>query len=530
MWQNLSSLDLIILAAYFVLVLVHGWWVSRKHSGGEDYFLAGRRLGWFLIGISLYSSNMSGASFIGLMGASYANGVVVFNYEWTASLVLIFFTFFMAPYFFNSRISTLPEFLQKRYDVRSRRAYSLFTIFAIIFIDTAGALYAGGFVITLLFPSLALWQAIAILGVFAGIYTVMGGLSAVVVTDAVQGILLILGASIIFFMGVDKIGGWQAFHEKLPHAFMQMSKGPSDDFLPWPGLAGVLILGFYYWTLNQFLVQRVLGARSLAHARGGALFAAFLKLPNLFIMILPGLIGLILYPELERADMVFPSLILKLLPVGLKGLVITGLVAAIMSSLDSALNAAASLVTLDFILPANPQMSSMKQMRWGRIITFVVMLVSIIYSPFIADFPNLFEYFQSSLAYLVPAVVAVYLGGLFSRRIRAGVAFYTLSGGLVLGLSLFILKEVSGVWAQMGLPDIHYTVMAALIFALAVVVLFGWSLMTEKAAAPQLREITLSRANLKTHWSPGKELRWGDYRWQSLLILLAILGILLWFM
>lgn len=529
MWQNLADLDLFILCTYFVLVLVHGWWVSRKHTGGEDYFLAGRRLGWFLIGISLYSSNMSGASFIGLMGASYAEGVVVFNYEWTAAVVLIFFAFFMAPYFFKSRISTIPEFLEKRFDVRSRRAYSLFTIFAIIFIDTAGALYAGGFVLTLLFPSLALWQAIALLGIFAGIYTIMGGLSAVVVTDAVQGILLIAGATVIFFIGLDKIGGWDAFYTKLPAASMKMTKSSTDDFLPWTGLSGVLILGFYYWTLNQFLVQRILGAQNLSKARKGALFAGFLKLPNLFIMILPGLIGLILYPELERADMVFPQLILDLLPVGLKGLVITGLVAAIMSSLDSALNAAASLVTLDFILPARPHLRSMKQMRWGRIITLVVMLISIVYSPFIADFPNLFEYFQSSLAYLVPAVVAVYLTGLFSRGIHPRPAFYTLSGGLLLGVVLFIGKEVTGWWAAVGLPEVHYTNMAALLFLAFSLLLVSWSKMEEKTHRPEIHEITLSRANLKIYWAPDNQAVWSDYRWVSAAILLAVGAILIWF-
>jgi SSS family solute:Na+ symporter len=270
---DLQFLDYLIIVVYFAGVLLHGLWVSRGHEDSEDYFLAGRNLPWFLIGFSLFASNMSGSSFVGLIGASYDNGLVVFNYEWTATLVLIFFALFMLPTFLRAGLYTIPQFLTTRYDKRSRLAYSAFTVFAIMFVDTAGALYAGGLVISSVIPGFNLWGAVAVLALVAGIYTILGGLEAVVVTDTVQAILLVIGAGAIFVFGVEAVVGWGAMVEALSAEQMSLIQSTGDDFLPWPGLLGVILLGFYYWTLNQFVVQRTLGARNLDEGRKGALFA-----------------------------------------------------------------------------------------------------------------------------------------------------------------------------------------------------------------------------------------------------------------
>lgn len=301
---SLATIDYVIVAVYFIGVLFHGWWVSRKgHEDSEGYFLAGKTLPWYLIGFSLYASNMSGSSFVGLMGAAYNNGIAVFNYEWTATIMLIFFSLFMLPYFLRSGLFTIPQYLETRFDKRSRYAFSAFTIIVIIFIDTAGALYAGGLVMTRVFTGLALWQAVAILAAVAGAYTIMGGLSAVVVTDTVQSILLILGGIVIFALALGEVGGWTSFVDQItqrqPNA-MQPYRPADSDFTPWLGLPGVILLGFYYWTLNQFIVQRTLGAENLDQGRKGALWAGFLKLPNLFIMIVPGVIALLIYPNLAE--------------------------------------------------------------------------------------------------------------------------------------------------------------------------------------------------------------------------------------
>ena len=468
----LSKWDYFIVAIYFVGVMIHGYYAGRGKHDSDSYFLAGRKLPWGLIGFSLYSSNMSGASFVGLMGASYAHGVVVFNYEWTATIVLIFFGFFILPYFLKGRVATVPEFLEKRYDKRSRKVYSAFTILAILFIDTAGALYAGGLVISAIIP-LSLWQSVAILGIMAGLYTIMGGLSAVVVTDTVQACLLIIGAVAIFWLGMEEVGGWSALmeHFKDRPEMTGLIQPATHDFLPWPGIFGVLLLGFYYWTLNQFIVQRTLGAKNLENGQKGALFAGLLKLPNLFLMIIPGMIGLILYPDLPTPDAVFPALAFDLLPVGFRGLVLTALIAAIMSSLDSALNAGSSLITLDFIKTHHPHISEKGLVQRGKLITALLMVIAIGYAPLIAGFTSLFEYFQSSLSYLIPPVVAVYLTGIFVKGISPKAAYLTILGGLGLGIPLFIFKEITGVWTAIGLPDLHYTYMGSIIFIVACIIL-----------------------------------------------------------
>ncbi len=204
---EIDAVDVAIVAAYFIAVLAHGLWVGRGERDALDYFLAGRTLPWALIGFSLYASNMSGASFVGLMGASYSHGMVVFKYEWTAALVLIFFALFMAPVFLRTGLYTVPEYLERRFDSRSRYAYALFTVLTIMFIDTAGALYAGGIVITTAVPGLELWQASAALALLAGVYTVFGGLKAVVVTDTLQAVIMIVGAAAICVIGIDAVGG-----------------------------------------------------------------------------------------------------------------------------------------------------------------------------------------------------------------------------------------------------------------------------------------------------------------------------------
>jgi SSS family solute:Na+ symporter len=511
---ELTAVDIAVVAAYFVAVLSHGLWVGRGERTALDYFLAGRTLPWALIGFSLYASNMSGASFVGLMGASYAHGMVVFNYEWTAALVLIFFALFMAPVFLRTGLYTVPEYLERRFDARSRYAYAGFTVLTIMFIDTAGALYAGGIVITTAIPTLDLWQASAALALLAGVYTVFGGLKAVVVTDTLQALVMIVGAAVICVVGLDAVGGWDALFRGLDETQARLIMPAADGFLPWPGIGGVIILGFYYWTLNQYFVQRALAARTLDDARRGALFGGLLKLPNVFLMIIPGLIAIRLFPGLDSPDRVFPALAFELLPAGLRGLILTALVAAIMSSLDSALNAAASLVTMDFVRQLRPATSARSLLVIGRWVTAVAMVVAALYAPLIRDFGSLFQYFQSTLAYLVPPIVAVYLVGIFWRRATATGAFSALVSGLALGLALFVLKEVTGTWSVLGLPAIHFTYMAMLMCAFTAVVTAAVSLAGPAPAT--VDAVIFRRADLGTGSAGEGPLPWyRDHRWQA---------------
>ncbi len=524
---ELSAFDIAVVLLYFAGVLAHGVWVGRGEEDAEDYFLAGRALPWWLIGFSLFASNMSGASFVGLMGASYAQGMTVFNYEWTAALVLIVFALVMLPVFLRARLFTLPEYLERRYDRRARYAYSAFTLLAILFIDMAGALYAGGVVITAAFPMLDLWTASAILAAVTGVYTIFGGLKAVVVTDTVQAILIIIGSALILFLGLDAVGGWAGLTARLEPERLSLIRPADDAFLPWPGILGVILLGFYYWTLNQYLVQRALGAESLEAGRKGCLFAGLLKLPNLFLMIIPGLIALALWPELDNPDLVFPTLAFELLPIGLRGLILTALIAAIMSSLDSALNASASLATMDFVRPRRPDLSGRALLRIGRAFTAVAMVLAAVYAPLIAGFGSLFAYFQATLAYLVPPIVAVYLGGLLFRRVHSAAGFWTILSGLAIGFPLFLLKEVTGLWATLGLPDLHFTYVALFMFLLAGLLLAGIG----RVAGPERKPVdafVLNRADLPAAPDPLRPLH-TDVRWQSAGLAALTAAPILWF-
>ncbi|WP_375257314.1 sodium:solute symporter [Citreimonas sp.] len=526
---DLHWIDYTIVLIYFVAIIGHGIYVSRKlDSGADSYFLAGRSLPWYLIGFSLFASNMSGSSFVGLMGGSYANGVVIFNYEWTAAFVLILFAIFILPSYLRAKISTVPEFLEERYDVRSRRAFSLFTILAILFIDTAGALYAGGLVISNVTGYLNLWTAVAVLALVAGIYTILGGLSAVVVTDTVQAILLIIGAGALFWIGLNEIGGWQELFVGIPEEKKHLILPASDDFLPWTGLWGVVLLGFYYWSINQFVVQRTLGAKDLREGQIGALFAGFLKLPNLFLMILPGLIALKLYPDLETPDLAFPTLAFELMPIGIRGLIMAALIAAIMSSLDSAMNSASTLVVKDFVQPIW-DVNEARQVWLGRIVTGVVMVFGAIYAPSISSFESLFGYFQSSLSYVVPTIVVVYILGLFVPWLNGTGAFWAIVAGLVLGIPLFILKEVTSIWSNLGLPEIHYTVMSSIMMFIGIAIHFGLSAMTRQPKEEDTEALVWKRDEAKEIFTTLERPIWRDRTLWSALLVVCMTGVIIWF-
>jgi SSS family solute:Na+ symporter len=293
------------------------------------------------------------------------------------------------------------------------------------------------------------------------------------------------------------VGGWDALFERLGPAQSELFKPASDDFMPWPGILGVVLLGFYYWTVNQYFVQRALAARSLDHGRKGALFGGLLKLPNVFLMVIPGMIGLALYPNLDSPDRIFPTLAFDLLPIGLRGLIVAALLAAIMSSLDSALNAAASLLTMDFVRPLKPGISSRNLLLIGRLFTGALIIIAAFYAPLIERFGSLFQYFQSTLAYLVPPIVAVYLGGLFWRRFTAAGAFAAIVVGLAVGVVLFMAQQVTSAWADAGLPPIHFTYMAIIMFGLSFGVMTLVSLLT-----PPPPETVTTATFTRSDWAP----------------------------
>jgi SSS family solute:Na+ symporter len=367
------------------------------------------------------------------------------------------------------------------------------------------------------------------MALFAGSYTLFAGLRSVVVTDALQAVLMIVGAALIFVFGLEEVGGWTALMDGLGDAQTRLIKSADDAFLPWPGIAGVVLLGFYYWTLNQYFVQRALAARSLAEGRMGALFGGLLKLPNVFLMILPGMIAIVLLPGMDNPDQVFPTLAAKLLPTGLRGLILTALIAAIMSSLDSALNAAASLLTMDFVRPLRPEISGRRLLVVGRMLTAVLILVAAVYAPLIERFGSLFQYFQSTLAYIVPPIVAVYLGGLFWRRPSGSGAFWAVVSGLLLGQALFLFKEVTDIWSSAGLPTVHFTYMAVIMFVFTFLVMALVSLTSEAPSSEALSGVIFDRGDLRPDLDAEGRGRDLDYRILAVGLALLMVSVILVF-
>ncbi len=524
---TISLIDWIILLLYFAFIFWRGIGYAKRHAGAEDYFLAGRSLSWPLIGLSLYASNISSSSLIGMAASGYETGFSVFSYEWMAAVVLIIVAVFFLPFYLRSKIYTLPEFLEKRFDSRSRYYFSALTILTNIGVDTAATLYAGALVIQLMLPSAELWPTILILALLSGLYTIAGGLKAVVYTDAIQAVLLIFGSILLTILAFFKIGSWEAVKAVTPAQHFHIVQPYNDAFLPWPGLiTGVFLLGFYFWATNQFIVQRALGAKNLRHGQWGALFAGFLKVATpLFIMIVPGLMARVLYPDIEKANYVFPMLMFDLLPPGLLGLVLAGLIAAMMSSIDSALNSASTLVTMDFIKKLRPQSTSVQLMWIGRAATFIFMLAAAAWAPQIDKFPTLWQYLQSALSYIVPPIAALFLLGVFWRRANADGALAGIAAGVI--SAAFFLGFSDSKWVS----AIHFLYVAAIIFAVSCLAIFAVSLLTPPPPEKKVSAFTWHRKIYDQETSDIGHLpiRW-NYRYQSVLLLalLTLILILFW--
>ncbi|MEM1095278.1 MAG: sodium:solute symporter [Bacteroidota bacterium] len=519
---ELHPLDLAMVVGYVIFVIALGFYFAKRTKSEADYFLAGRSLTWWLIGFSLLASNLSSSSLLGMASEAYRRGIAVYNYEWMAALILVVFAVFFLPFYLKTRIFTMPEFLERRFDARSRYWFSGITILGNIIIDTAAALYAGAIVVQILYPDIPMWQIIAVLAILAGLYTAAGGLAAVVYTDAVQAVLLLLGACIVAFTAFNQVGSWSAVTAVAPPESRKLVLPADSEIMPWPGLlTGVFLLGFYFWTNNQFMAQRVLGAKDLNNGRWGAIFAGFLKLPILFIMVMPGMFARVLYPAADypelvaNADLIFPTMMFDLLPIGLRGLIITALVAAIMSSVDSTLNSASTLVTMDFVKKLKPK-ASRKTLLWvGRTTTLVFMIFAALWAPFIVG-KGIWQYLQEVLSYIAPPVVACFVLGVFWRRATATGAFAGLLGGHAFAFGLFWMRSIVGV----EVFQFHFLYISVWIFLAALVIIVAVSMATPPPDAAKVETLTWSRRLFRQETEELRGVPWyQNYRVLSVILL-----------
>jgi SSS family solute:Na+ symporter len=497
---TLSTIDSIIILVYLIGILVIGVLsVKWKKMTSDGYFLANRGLKWPVIGAALFASNISTIHLVGLAASGYNEGLVWGNFEWLAAVTLILLGLVFAPFYFKSRISTLPEFLEKRYGSGSRTVLAFIGLIGALFVHIGMSLYAGAVVFETFF-GIDVITSIIIISVVTTIYTVLGGLKAVVVTETIQTVILIGGAVLLTVIailalpdhGVNSLADLKA-HLKPGQLSMLHSKdslgalGPGgfESGLTWYAcLLGYPVLGLWYWCSDQTIVQRVLGAKTKNDAQLGPIFAGFLKILPVFILVFPGVIAYVLFKDIigTDANQAFPVMINQLLPVGLKGIMAATLLAALMSTIAAALNSSATLVAVDIVKRLKPNTTDAKQIRVGRIASVVVMLLAMVWSTQGDKFSSIFEAINKIAGAIAPPVAVVLLFGVFSKRGTKEAAIATLISGLVFGITLFCIdfEPISGyMYLTKGL-HLPFMMQAWWLFILCTVIYFVVSYLTPK--------------------------------------------------
>ena len=410
--MEFTPVDVAAFAAFLVLVVAVSLYASRKEETSEDYFLAGRSLPWWLIGVSLVASNISSEHFVGMAGDGFRIGLAIACFEWVAAIALVLVALYLLPLFLRCGIYTLPEFLEYRYGPAARSLMAFYLMLAYVVVGMAGVLYAGALTLESVF-GMGLTQAVWLIGILAGAYTIYGGLKAVVWSDLIQGVALLAGGAFVLALAMDASGGLGAFlasNADRLHLIL-----PSDDpTLPWTiYLLGIWIPNIAYWGLNQFITQRALAARSLRDGQMGVLFAAFLKLLMPFLIVFPGIAAFDLYADrIGTPDQAFPILMAELLPAGFRGIMFAALFGAVMSSLDSMLNSASTIFTIDLYRKRNPDASPKTLIRIGRTATLVFVIIGCLLAPQLVNMGGVYQYMQWLWNVIWPGVLAAFLIGI----------------------------------------------------------------------------------------------------------------------
>ncbi|MCG8423140.1 MAG: sodium:solute symporter [Proteobacteria bacterium] len=480
-------------------------WVTLRErtadASSSGYFLAGRNVGWFVIGASLFASNIGSEHLVGLAGTGAASGVAVGQFEILASLILLVLGWVFVPFYLRSGVFTMPEFLERRYSSAARWYLAVISIVGYVLTKISVTIAAGGIVFESLM-GIDFWTGAVVVVVATGVYTVFGGLRAVLYTDLLQMFVLVGGAVAVTVIGLGELGGWNEMTAVAGPEFMSLWKPLSDPAFPWTGiLLGAPILGVWYWCTDQFIVQRVLSAADQNNARRGTIFGGILKVLPLFIFVIPGVVAYALAErgriELGQPDAALPTLIGALLPAGARGLVVAGLLAALMSSLSSVFNSCSTLFTCDIYLKLRPDASEKRQVRVGQIATAVLVGLGLLWIPMMQFISGqLYQYLQSVQAYISPPVAAVFLLGILWRRVNAKGAIASLITGFVLGAARLIAElgkdHLSG--ALLGYAEINFLHFALLLFVICSVVLVGVSLASPEPDEEKLTGLTFATA------------------------------------
>jgi SSS family solute:Na+ symporter len=439
---NSSTIDIIIIAFFLLLVLGVGfYYAQRKQNTPNAYILAGRNIGWFAIGFSLFATDISAEHFIRLSGYGASNGLAIGNIEWISIFFVLMLGWFVAPMIIESGVFTVPEFLGKRFDNRVRTFLSTISIVVYIFLRITVILYAGGYLLEKVFGLDILISTLTLV-VITGLYTIIGGMNSVIYTSVVQGIFVIIGASALTVTGLVEVGGLSGLRTKLPVSFFSFFKPLGGAELTWSGiLLGAPIVAVWYWWTDQYFVQRIMCARNMSQARRGTILTGFLKILPVFIIVLPGLVAAVVYPGLAGADAFTALLSGSFLPAGIRGLLLVGILAALMSSLASVFISTATLFTMDFYRRRRPGASENNQVLVGRLATTAMVVLGILWIP-VSNFIAAYLYrFQHSIpACIGPPIAAVFVLALLWNRVNTRGVLWALIIGEVLGVWKMVVE------------------------------------------------------------------------------------------
>jgi solute:Na+ symporter, SSS family len=495
----ITGIDWIVVFIYFAVIAGISWWaMKKKKDSAEDYFLAGRHLGWFIIGASIFASNIGSEHLVGLAGSGATDGVALAHYELHAWCLLVL-GWVMVPFYMRSMVYTMPEFLERRFSPQARTVLSVISLIAYVLTKIAVGIFAGGIVFSVLLPDInvfgldSFWVGSVLVIVLTGVYTIIGGLRAVAYTEAIQTIVLIIGSLLVTWFGLEELGGWDKLKDVAGSEMFNLwkpmvpdnvestwapVKEPGrlawyfNDNYPWLGmLLCAPIIGLWYWCTDQYIVQRTLGALNERQARRGTIFAALLKLLPVFIFIIPGIICFALAKTggnaalqhalidsqgnviRENAQQAFPLLVVNVLPVGARGIVVAGLLAALMSSLAGVFNASSTLFTMDFYSRFRPN-ATQNQLVWiGRVATAIMVVIGLLWIPVIRGGRGLYDYLQGIQAYLAPPIFVVFFFGIFMKRLNSAGCLATLITGFAMGLFRLAVDTPIKLYTDFSYPE-----------------------------------------------------------------------------
>jgi len=486
--ENLTLADNLVLILYFIVVLAIGLLSAYgKDKSTKDYFLAGKQMGWIAIGASLFATNISSEHLVGLAGAGASRGISVGHFEWFAIFILFFLGWFVAPIFIKSNVYTVPEFFGKRFDIRSRIYLTSVSIAVYLLTKIGVTLIASGFLLNRVL-GWDMFSSTVFIVLITGLYTVIGGLNSVMKTQIFQTIILIVGALLLTIFGIMEVGGISGLASKMPEKYFEVFKPISDPDFPWTGIIlGAPILGIWYWCTDQYIVQRILAAKNISSAKKGTAFAAVLKFFPIFLFIIPGLIAVILYPEVKGDEAYGYLLNGNFLPNGIKGIVIAGLFAAVMSSLASAFNSSATLIAMDIFKPRKPKASENELVLIGRLSTTALVLFTIALVPLLRMINSqIYIYLQSLQAFISPPIASAFILGVFWTKANSQGAFWGLIIGGVIGFLRIIISWLNPVFVKSifvlnFINEINYLHFAIFLFILSSSIIVSVSLATKKS-------------------------------------------------